>query len=496
CSPKVSDQDLYRSIQGVLPRECDTPVCVLCAGMLRWTLHKKVQNNPENSLSLVRVLIKELEKAERRNARKCILPLLHTLMYTAYIPDELYKQVYDVCKRLLTHPQPYCSVGLSCSQQIKMERSTPGVTYQRMLTAEQSLKNEYYPFQERVFVLADPDVFSGPVGQVLCSDIETPSSREPLEPLDHMRCVVQHVLQAVLGAEHCHGRKLARALSVSGIVLFFISLLRPCGVLLFRVISLFLIDRANAVQVVSIQLHVRAVLPQSGAGRPGIGGNLSTISCRPTLLDFSYMSNDSGIERDLPPGAEPSPSLESTGPGNSWEQMDRRILLAWIYALFCEVLFMSLLHFSSFRVHLLKPSDPCSLGSYLSMVDPWYNSNIRSLGYMIPEMGPKTTLCLMVISYYIRMGQQPVYFTIYFVKVAFDALMGGNLGRFGPHFSGARLLFLTAVVEAKRIISFYFGPRQESKIRTRNIRIRSIESRAFCVTLDKDPRRTYRDVQR
>lgn len=35
---------------------------------------------------------------------------------------------------------------------------------------------------------------------------------------------------------------------------------------------------------------------------------------------------------------------------------------------------------------MLKSRNSCSLGSYLSMVDPWYNSNIKSLGYMIPEM--------------------------------------------------------------------------------------------------------------
>lgn len=49
------------------------------------------------------------------------------------------------------------------------------------------------------------------------------------------------------------------------------------------------------------------------------------------ITRFSFMSNDSGIERDLPPGAEPSPSLssslESGGPSNSWEHCKRQMFL-------------------------------------------------------------------------------------------------------------------------------------------------------------------------
>lgn len=71
----------------------------------------------------------------------------------------------------------------------------------------------------RVFVLADPEVFFGSLGQVLMGDIEAPASGGLLGPLDHMRSVVQHSIQAALGAEQCHGQKLAQALKVSGTVL-------------------------------------------------------------------------------------------------------------------------------------------------------------------------------------------------------------------------------------------------------------------------------------
>lgn len=48
-------------------------------------------------------------------------------LQTAYIPDDLYKRVYDFCKRLLTLPQPYCTVGLSYAGQMKAERLAPGL---------------------------------------------------------------------------------------------------------------------------------------------------------------------------------------------------------------------------------------------------------------------------------------------------------------------------------------------------------------------------------
>ncbi|XP_068583835.1 phosphoinositide 3-kinase regulatory subunit 6 isoform X2 [Cebidichthys violaceus] len=736
CSPTVPEPELYRSVMAVLPRERDNqqPQDCLNKGMLRWTLHKKVQNNPVNGLSLVWVLIKELEKAERWDSRKCIIPLLHTLMYaiiqTAYIPDELYKRVYDFCKRLLTYPHPYCTVGLSYTRQIKTERSIPGLMYQRMVTAEQRLKNEHFPFQERVFILADPEVFSASFGQVLSGDIGTSSSAAEgsPSPFDHMCIVVQHSIQAALGAEQCNGPKLARALKDMGqaVESHFQEVLAALeqsaeegsrgdgGALrsrLQRLYSLIVTDEdseplsggrlcdcpppnpemsfhmwtedldiwrvlAKWFRSSSMSEQFSLIQEQEDVVLGESPGDLMP----PDMTRFSVMSDDSGIERDLPPGADPplSSSLDSAGMSTLWEQCkselesgrlsrrggikmkpsvkdgmvlmqdtleehaslgggggggggagggssggrggrrgatllrragssamqnpflkqqrhftarivamgDDRVLgrLAKAYYFFrkreARRLFLTMkvnLQFyyipvcgattpdSSIKENLHQSKDnPCTLGSYLSMVDPWYHSNIKSLGCMIPKLAkmmnpgrPKEPFVSDVISYYVRTGQQPVYFTIYFVKITFTSMTKDpvedvfltHLEMELPEFrqisasirdkpkkssgevcgamvslnyrkvtlsgrdvdkgmsvrtTGAQITAIPSN-EAEDLncltMTLNEPPTKTksnvvaSKIRSSNIKIRTLESRPFTVTLDRDCRRSYRNVQ-
>ncbi|KAG7242364.1 hypothetical protein INR49_023493 [Caranx melampygus] len=728
CSPTVPEPELYRSIQAMLPREQDNPHHVDCfnKGMLRWTLYKKVQNNPANSLSLVWVLIKELEKAERWGSRKYIIPLLHTLMYaiiqTAYIPDELYKRVYDFCKRLLTYPHPYCTVGLSYTRQIKTERFTPGLMYQRMVTVEQRLKNEHYPFQERVFVLADPEVFSGSLGQVLLSDIEASASGGFLSPLDLMRTVVQHTIQAALGSEQCSGLKLAQALKDMGqdVETYYQEVLATLeqsaeegcrgerGALRSRLQQLYaeIINDTDSEPLPSGPLcdcplpnpemsfylwtedldiwrelakwfRSSSIPEQFSLSQEQDDFDLgeSPSDLTPSdMIRFSIMSNDSGIERDLP-STDPSPSssLDTASMSTSWEQCkseqdsarlsrrggikmkpsvkdsmvlmqetlehhanleggsgdrggrrgatlqrragnsamqnpftkqqrqltarivamgDDRVLgrLAKVYYFFrkreARRLFLTMkinLQFyyipvcnGSTHISSLKEKypikqfmgNPCTLGSYLSMVDPWYNCNIKSLGSMIPKLAkmqqanpgrPKEPIISDVIAYYVRTGQQSVYFSIYFVKLTFSSTTKDpvedvfltNLEMEFPEFkisssvrgkqekskkSSGEVAGAVVSMNYKKVtlsgrdidkgVSLRMSGCQinaipfseaedlncltltlnepptktknsivDPKIRTSNIKIRTLESRSFTVTLDRDCRRTYRDVQ-
>ncbi|NXF11143.1 PI3R6 kinase, partial [Smithornis capensis] len=196
------ESDILRRVRTLL-RELDGhhPACQCDRGMLRWTLHKKIDQNPRNSSVLVRILVKELERAERGDFRHYIIPLLHTLMYTLIkapcISEELCGRVYDFCKRLLTLPKPFCTIGLDYATRLKMERTAPGMLYQRMVISEQSLKSDPYPYQEKIFIFADPQLLSEAICNALATDTE--AARVSQSPRACMCYVITHTMQAALG---------------------------------------------------------------------------------------------------------------------------------------------------------------------------------------------------------------------------------------------------------------------------------------------------------
>nr|XP_008008509.2 phosphoinositide 3-kinase regulatory subunit 6 [Chlorocebus sabaeus] len=540
--------DLQRSVQAVL-RELSTQAPALQSnqGMWRWSLHKKVERDPGKSPALVRILLRELEKAESEDLRHVIIPLLHTVMYVLTkatgITEELYQRIYAFCMRLLTLPTPYCTVALDCAIRLKTETAVPGTLYQRMVIAEQNLMNELYPYQERVFLFVDPELVSASVCSALLLEIE--AAQEQQTPEACMRHVVSHALQAALG-EACHAGALHRKLQASP----------PSTLEQYFHAVVAAVEQMASEASPSREGHVERLeeiycsLLGPAAGRRGgdpvqerppsiplpspyitfhlwtgeeqlwkelvlflrprsqlrLSADLEVLDLqglRPDreLARVSVLSTDSGIERDLPPGADElpapsSPEMERAGlqrkggikkrawpldflmpggwdgppglhrrtgrPGGDGEVLpgvsrlhtarvlvlgDDRMLgrLAQAYhrlrkretQKFCLTPRLSL---QLYYIPVLAPEKPAAsrqpelgeLATFLGRADPWYQSNVNTLcpaihklAEMPPSLDSSQTVdpfILDVITYYIRMGTQPIYFQIYTVKIFFSDL--------------------------------------------------------------------------
>ncbi|XP_059763004.1 phosphoinositide 3-kinase regulatory subunit 6 isoform X3 [Balaenoptera ricei] len=545
------DLDLQRSVHAVLRElSAQAPALPSNQGMWRWSLHKKVERDPGKSPALVRILLRELEKAESEDARHVIIPLLHTLMYVLTkatgITEELHRRTYAFCTRLLTLPAPYCTIALDCAIRLKTETAVPGTLYQRLVIAEQNLTSELYPYRERVFLFVDPELVSPSVCSALLLEIEAAQGQQTPEAC--MRHVVSHALQAALG-EACEAGVLQRKLQTSSrraleryfhavvaaveqmasepspsreghlerLEEIYCSLLGPAEAARGRCVG----DRPQA-QLPSIplpsphitfhlwtdeeQLWEELVLFLRLRSQLRLSADLEALDLQGFLPDqelarASVLSTDSGIERDLPWGADEPPTpgspeveravLRRKGgikkrvwppdilmPG-SWDGppgLHRRIgrpsgdgeLLPGVSRLhtarvlvlgddrmlgrlarayhslrkretqkFCLTPRLSL---QLYYIPVLAPEKPTAsrrselgeLAAFLGRADPWYESvvntlcpAIRKLAEMPLSLDTSQTVdpfILDAITYYVRMGTQPIYFQIYAVKIFFSDL--------------------------------------------------------------------------
>ncbi|XP_019521516.1 PREDICTED: phosphoinositide 3-kinase regulatory subunit 6 isoform X2 [Hipposideros armiger] len=460
------------------------------------------------------------------------------------ITEELYRRTYAFCMRLLTLPAPYCTVALDCAIRLKTEKAVPGTLYQRLVIAEQNLRSELYPYQERVFLFVDPELISPSVCSALLLEIEAAQVQQTPEAC--MRHVVSHALQAALG-EACHTGALQRKLQASprraleryfqAVVTaveqmasepspsreghlkrleeIYRSLLGPAVASRGRCSGDSLPERPPSIPLPSphITFHlwtdeeqlwkelVFFLKPQS---QLRLSADLEALNLQGLLPDqelarVSMLSTDSGIERDLPSGADERPASSSpemeharlqrkggikkrvwpadilmpsswdgppglhrrTGrPSGDGELLpgvsrlhtarvlvlgDDRMLgrLARAYhslrkretQTFCLTPRLSL---QLYYIPVLTPEKPTSfrrldlgeLAAFLGRADPWYESTINTLYpaiHKLAEMPPSLDtsravdpFILDVITYYVRMGTQPIYFQIYTVKIFSD----------------------------------------------------------------------------
>ncbi|KAM6914128.1 phosphoinositide 3-kinase regulatory subunit 6 [Lycodopsis pacificus] len=213
------ESSVYKTVQALLKEMSGQSAGE--KGLIRWSLYKKLEANPSCSVSLIRVLVKELEKLmqiQQTRSDTHTIPVLHTIYYAVMqsgvmIPTSVYQTLYECMMKLLILPSPYSAVALSTLRSIKMEMTTPGSLYHRRVTTEQNLTNELVTLQEKVFVLADPAVFSAPLEAAVRTHLEVSSFLRDTSTVE--RNMVLHALQTGLGTT-CQSSRLAQALEALG----------------------------------------------------------------------------------------------------------------------------------------------------------------------------------------------------------------------------------------------------------------------------------------
>ncbi|XP_070778687.1 phosphoinositide 3-kinase regulatory subunit 6 isoform X2 [Enoplosus armatus] len=502
------ESSLYNNVQDLL-KEMDSR-SVSQKGMLRWSLQKKLEADPSCSVSLIRLLVKELEKKLKMVGKS-----------GAMNPTSLYQTVYECLMKLLILPSPYCAVALNTLRSIKMEMTTPGSLYQRRVIAEQNVKNEHFTLQEKVFVLADPAVFSTPLEAIIRAHLESSLLRNTPSVEKN---VVLRVLQTGLGTT-CRSSRLAQALEAIGdhmveryfqeVVLAVEQSIQHgpggCATYLNKLQHIYRdiltaskeettkVNRGSVCSTAMPFPEINFLVWRDEEDLWNLLANFALHSCANSSVDEevkdkrdSFRSEDSGIERDLKesdfddteqhPVRKPAPSFKRRNaykktqsldrlslvrekieafPGSSPVlKEDRRRLTARVVVMGDDRVlgrltraYQSIRERESKRLILTKklnlqlyyipvtdvepslssPDSPrqdegrLSLASLLGRVDPWYNSNINSLGAAISKLArmhlyhsqpsEQNRFLLDTLCYYLRCGSQPVNLPLYSVKM-------------------------------------------------------------------------------
>ncbi|KAB0401787.1 hypothetical protein E2I00_020000 [Balaenoptera physalus] len=418
---------------------------------------------------------------------------------------------------MLTLPAPYCTIALDCAIRLKTETAVPGTLYQRLVIAEQNLTSELYPYRERVFLFVDPELVS-PSDLTRSRDWEVrlgqPGSRTLLCVLDardgvqtSSRRALERYFHAVVAAveQMASEPSPSREGHLERLEEIYCSLLGPAEATRGRCGG----DRPQA-RLPSIPLpspHItfhlwtnEEQLCKCSAFDPSGGRGLEVVvyACvREELVLFLRLRSQLRLSADLE-----ALDLQGFLP-------DRELARASVLSTDSGI--------ERDKPTASRHSELGELAAFLGRADPWYESvvntlcpAIRKLAEMPLSLDTSQTVdpfILDAITYYVRMGTQPIYFQIYAVKrpihspsptISFFPLSGPTHcpPTAAPDIDHTCLnISVTEVVKTSNLAGRSFST-VTNTFRTANIRIQSQDQRLLTLLLDKDSCRMYRDVAR
>ncbi|XP_058560838.1 phosphoinositide 3-kinase regulatory subunit 5 isoform X1 [Neofelis nebulosa] len=144
CTEDRIQHALERCLHGLSLSRCSTSwsagLCVNC-----WSLQELVSRDPGHFLILLEQILQKTREVQEKGTYDLLAPLAllfySTVLCTPHFPpdSDLLLKAARTYHRFLTWPVPYCSICQELLTFIDAELKAPGISYQRLVRAEQGL---------------------------------------------------------------------------------------------------------------------------------------------------------------------------------------------------------------------------------------------------------------------------------------------------------------------------------------------------------------------
>ncbi|XP_075415251.1 phosphoinositide 3-kinase regulatory subunit 5 isoform X2 [Tenrec ecaudatus] len=202
CTEDRIQHALERCLHGLSVSRSSTSwsagLCLNC-----WSLQELVSRDPAHFLILLELILKKTREVQEQGTYDLLAPLAllfySTLLCTPHVPpnSDLLLKAARTYHRFLTWPVPYCSIFQELLTFIDAELKAPGISYQRLVRAEQGLPTRSQRSSTITVLLLNPLEVQAEFLAV-ANKLSTPGH----SPHGAYITLLLHAFQATFGA-HC-----------------------------------------------------------------------------------------------------------------------------------------------------------------------------------------------------------------------------------------------------------------------------------------------------